>query len=383
MKYNFNQIINRRESESIKWNLYEEDVLPLWVADTDFLSPPSIVSSLKERINHGIFGYPKIQDSTKRAIQLWLFKRHNWKVNPDDIILIPGVVQGFNVTAKAYTNPGDALLIQTPAYHPFFPVATNTNTKLITAPLSRNSNGSYKVNVENFQSFVTPETRIFMLCNPQNPTGRAFSKSELLSMAEVCLKHNIIICSDEIHSDLVFTETKHIPIASLSKDISAITITLLSASKTFNIAGLKSSAAVITNSILRDRFVQTTNGFVGAVNLLGEIAMRAAFENGEDWLENLLSYLEVNRNLLFDFVHSELPGVQMSKPESTYLGWLDCKDTGLGNPSEFFLDQARVALNDGSWFGEEYSRFVRLNFGCPKERLITGLERMRTALLQR
>jgi len=383
MKYNFDQIINRRESESIKWNLYEDNVLPLWVADTDFLSPPSVVSSLQERINHGIFGYPKIQNTTKQAIQQWLLKRHNWKINTDDIILIPGVVQGFNITAKAYTNPGDSLLIQTPAYHPFFHVATNSNTNLIVSPLAQSPDGSYKVNEDYFQSSITPETRIFMLCNPQNPTGRTFSKLELQSMAEVCLKHNIIICSDEIHSDLVFTETKHIPIASLSKDISAITITLLSASKTFNIAGLKSSAVVITDPLLRDRFVQTMNGSVGGVNLLGEIALRAAFETGADWLDELLSYLEVNRNLLFDFVQAELPGVQMSKPESTYLGWLDCKETGLENPSEFFIDRARVALNNGSWFGEKYSHFVRLNFGCPKERLYAGLERIKTALLQK
>jgi cystathionine beta-lyase len=383
MKYDFDQFINRRESESIKWNLYEADVLPLWVADTDFLSPPSIISSLRDRIDHGIFGYAKPQDSTKQTIQLWLDKRHNWKVNLVDIVLIPGVVQGFNVAAKTYTNPGDSILFQTPAYHPFFNVAQNSNLIQITSPLSCDPSGSYKVIEDDFQSSVTPETRIFLLCNPQNPTGRAFSKSELLSMAKVCLKHKILICSDEIHSDLVFPETKHIPIASLSEDISNITITLLSASKTFNIAGLNSSAAVITNPILRERFIQTTNGFSGSVNLLGEIAMRTAFENGEDWLNKLLSYLEANRNLLFDFVQAELPGVHMSKPESTYLGWLDCGDTGLRNLSGFFLEQAHVALNDGSWFGEEYNNFVRLNFGCPQERLLTGLERMRTALLQR
>ena len=383
MKYNFDQIINRRESESIKWNLYEKDVLPLWVADTDFLSSPSIISSLQERISHGVFGYPKIQDSTKRAIQSWLLRKHNWKVSPDEIILVPSVIQGFNVTTKACTNPGDELLIQTPAYHPFFHVANNSKLSLISSPLFRDSNGSYKVTKDNFQSFITPQTRIFILCNPHNPTGRTFSKHELLSMAEVCLEHNIIICSDEIHSDLVFTETKHIPIASLSEEISAATITLLSASKTFNIAGLKSSAAVITNPLLRDRFIQSMDGFVGSVNLLGEIAMRAAYENGEDWLRKLLSYLEVNRDLLFDFVHNEIPGVQMIKPESTYLGWLDCKDTELANPSEFFLNQAQVALNDGSWFGEEYSSFARINFGCPKDRLVTGLEKMRAALLQR
>ena len=174
MKYNFDQLINRRESDSIKWNLYEDDILPLWVADTDFLSPPAVVSSLQERINHGIFGYPIIQDTTKQAIQQWLLKRHNWKINTDDIILIPGVVQGFNVTAKAYSNPGDSLLIQTPAYHPFFHVANNSNTNLITSTLSQSPDGSYKVNEDYFQSSLTPETRIFMLCNPQNPTGRTF-----------------------------------------------------------------------------------------------------------------------------------------------------------------------------------------------------------------
>jgi len=219
-----------------------------------------------------------------------------------------------------------------------------------------------------------------MLCNPHNPTGRTFSKIELHSMAQICLENNIIICSDEIHCDLVYPETKHIPIATLSEDIANNTISLLSASKTFNIAGLKSSAVIITNPGLREIFIKTTSGFAGSVNLLGELALRTAYEVGEDWLNELLSYLNLNRDYLFDYVNFELDGIRMTKPEGTYLGWLDCSKLGLKDPSKFFLDEARVALNAGSWFGENYSQFVRINFGCPTSTLETGLERIKFAL---
>jgi cystathionine beta-lyase len=202
-------------------------------------------------------------------------------------------------------------------------------------------------------------------------------------MSQICLDNGIIICSDEIHSDLVYSGHKHVPIATLSDDVADITITLLSASKTFNIAGLKSSAVVITNPYLREKFLTGSRGFSGAVNILGETAMRTAYENCEDWLDHMLQYLEVNRNLLFDFVISELPSIQMNKPEATFLGWLDFTEVDLSDPGKFFLDHARVALNSGSWFGNEYANFVRLNFGCPKERLLIGLERIKKSLNNR
>ena len=383
MKPDFNLLHNRRDSDSVKWNFYDKDILPLWVADTDFLSPPTVIDALRERITHGIFGYSKPSDSTKETIQRWFQNRHNWAIALEDIILIPGVVQGFNITAKAFSNPGDSVLIQTPAYHPFFHVAENSNLEQIATPLSQDPDGNYLINENHLTSTIQPQTRVFMLCNPQNPTGRVFSKSELQVVAKICIENNIIICSDEIHSDLVFPGNKHIPISTLSGNVSDITVTLISASKTFNIAGLKSSAVIITNQRLREQFASAATGFVGSVNLLGELALRTSFDLGEVWLEHLLIYLESNRKHLVEIVNADLPGIQILEPEGTYLGWLNCTDLNLEDPAKFFLERARVAVNSGTWFGEEYRQYIRLNFGCPQDRLLMGLERIKNALRQR
>ena len=379
MKPDFDKSINRLGTDSIKWSLYDKDVLPLWVADMDFKSPDFILSAIKERTDHGVLGYSRSQDSTKTAIQNWLRRRHDWNVEIEDILIIPGVVPGFNVTARAFTRPGDSLFFHTPAYHPFFNVSKNSGLIQITAPLTH-LNGAYTISKEQLLAALTPSTRLFLLCNPQNPTGRVYSIDELIKIAEACLHNNTFICSDEIHSDLVFTGHKHLPIATLSKEVSSITITLISASKTFNIAGLKSSAAIITNPILREKFQEAANGFLGSVNLLGETALRAAYQKGDDWLNSLLRYLELNRDIVFDFVESELKGISVSKPEGTYLAWLDCREIGLENPAEFFLDRGRVGLNSGDWFGKGYHQFVRLNFGCPKNTLLQALERIKKSL---
>lgn len=238
MKTNFDILADRRDSDSIKWNLYDEDVLPLWVADTDFLSPSPVIKALKNRTDHGIFGYAESQEFTKEAVRNWLLTRHNWQVTLEDIILLPGVVQGFNSAAKAFTNPGDSVLFHTPAYHPFFQVAGYSNLNQITTPLTLLADNTYIVSQDKFVSSISPRTRLFIFCNPHNPTGMVFSKSELELISQACLDHKIIICSDEIHSDLVFSGSKHIPIASLSKSVSDITITLVSPSKTFNLAGV-------------------------------------------------------------------------------------------------------------------------------------------------
>jgi len=380
MKYDFDQLINRRESDSVKWNFYKEEILPLWVADMDFLSPPFVISDLRDRIEHGVFGYSKPQFSTKEAVQFWLDKRHNWKVHIDDILFLPGVVPGFNVASKAVTNPGDSVLFQTPAYHPFFNVSSNSKLRQIESPLSCNEDGSYYFSLKHFENSISEDTRLFLLCNPHNPTGRVFTQTELNEMAETCLNHNIIICSDEIHSDIIFPENKHIPIASLSNEIADISITLLSASKTFNLAGLKSSVAVITNPDLRIAFQAAANGIIGSVNLLGETAMRSAYINGEDWLRSLLSYLENNRDELVEYVYQNLPGIKVHSPEGTYLAWLDCTEARLEEPADYFLREAQVGLNSGSWFGALYKDFVRINFGCPRERMLIGLDRMKESL---
>lgn len=380
MKPNFNHFIDRRISDSIKWNYYDEDVLPLWVADMDFFSPPAVLEALQKRIEHGIFGYSRSQESTKTAVQNWLTTRHNWNVQLDDILLIPCVVQSFNVAAAAFSQPGDSVLVQTPSYRPFFDVSSNSNLIQITNPLLCDSEGRYSLDTINFNSSLQPNTRTFMLCNPHNPSGRVFDKGELINMAEACINNNTVICSDEIHSDLVHPGHKHIPVASLSSEIAQSTITLISTTKSFNLAGLKSSAVIISNPRLRELFQNQLSGFVGSVNILGETALAAAYAHGEEWLSELLSYLDENRRFLINYINNELPGISIYPPEATYLGWLDCSGAELENPAEFFLTEARVGLNSGDWFGENYSDYVRLNFGCPRETLSHALERMKDAL---
>ncbi len=377
---NFDKIINRRLSDSIKWNREDEDVLPLWVADMDFLVPEPVLNALQKRISHGIFGYSKTHASTKLAIQAWMSDRHDWLVATDDILVVPGVVQGFNIAAAALTNPGDSVLFQTPAYHPFFDVARNSHLNQRIHSLSKDDDGYYTINTDKFRDAVSPQTRIFMLCNPHNPTGRVFSEKELTKMADICLQENIIICSDEIHSDLIFQGSKHIPIASLSSDISQNTITLISASKTFNLAGLKSSAVIITNPELRNQFQAKLRGVSGSVNLLAETAMAAAYSHGKDWLDELLQYLEINRDILVDYVSDELPGININTPQGTFLGWLDCTESGLENPADHFLTKGRVALNSGEWFGNEFDKYARINYGCPREILLSALDRIKKSL---
>jgi len=383
MKFNFDQIVDRRNSDSIKWNLYEEDVLPLWVADMDFMSPPEVLDAIRKRVDHGLFGYSKSQETTKISIKNWLKNRHDWEVQTDDILLIPGVVQAFNVAAASYSLPGDSVLIQTPAYHPFFDVSTNSKLKQIGHSLECDPKGRYTLDRTNFKNALRPHTRTFMLCNPHNPSGRVFTKSELLAMAQCCLENNTIICSDEIHSDIIHPGNKHIPIASLSSEIAQNSVTLVSATKTFNLAGLKSSAVIIPNPRLRDLYSEHLSGFVGSVNILGETAMTAAYTPGSEWLSELLIYLADNRKFLIDFVANELPGINLYPPEGTYLAWFDCSDLDLGNTAEFFLKNARVALNAGEWFGDMYTNHVRLNFGCPRDTLINALERIMKALSSR
>ena len=381
MTENFDTLVNRRSSDSIKWNRYPADVLPLWVADMDFLSPQLIQDALLDRINHNIFGYSKSQESTKLTICAWLKRRHNWSVSPEEILLFPGVVPAFNFVTLAFTKPGDSVLLQTPAYHPFFDLAAHAKVSLRFTPLCAAREGNYTINLDEFKRQIHPNTRLFMLCNPHNPTGRVFSKSELISLAELCLDRHVIICSDEIHSDLVFSPHQHVPIASISEEIAHATITLISPSKTFNLAGLKSSAVIIKDSLLRETFLQQVSGYANAVNILGEAALNAAYSSCDDWLESLLGYLDKNRNLLYEFVNHELPGVSMNKPEGTYLGWLDFSNTNLDSPSSYLLENARVALNAGDWFGENYQQFARINFACPSTTLVTALERIKSSLI--
>lgn len=388
MNYDFDKVIQRRGTHSVKWDLPEADVLPMWVADMDFQAPPEVQVALAKAVEHGIYGYPYFGNSVQEAVAEWLHTRHNWQVSPESVVLLPGVVTGFNMAANAFAQPGDGVLVQTPTYGPFLKVAENFQLVQQTHQMNLDAEGRYQIDLDAFEATITPETRIFMLCNPQNPTGRVFTQEEMAGMAEICLRHDVLICSDEIHSDLVYSEHPHLPIAALDEKVGAKTVTLIAPSKTFNIAGLKASAAIIEDEDMRALFEAARQGMVGFVNTLGMAALQAAYQHGAPWLDTLLVYLEENRDFLASFVRDRLPGVKMAVPEGTYLAWLDCRELDLGPAKEgayfnaFFEEKAGVALNEGAWFGPGGEGFARLNFGCPRETLVEGLERMARAVAE-
>lgn len=387
MKYDLDHVPDRRPTDSVKWNQYDLDVLPLWVADMDYPVAEPVLHVLRNRIDHGIFGYPDVhpKPTTVSDLQQVLVDRmqrlYNWQVAPDELLLLPGVIVGLNLTCNALATPGGGVLIQTPVYPPFFQTGRNAGMALQETSLLRQPDGRYEIDWDAFEAGLTDRTRVFILCNPHNPVGRVFHKDELERMAEICLKRGVVICSDEIHCDLVFKGQKHLPIASLDKEIAQNTVTLMSPTKTFNIAGLQCSFAIVQNKELRQKLVQSMKGLVMWVNLIGLTATLAAYRDGQEWLDQVLEYLEGNRDYLFDYVKEQLPGLEMVKPEGTYLAWLDCRKSAIqGNPYEFFLKEARVALNDGVTFGKGGEGFVRLNFACTQAMLTQALERMKTAL---
>jgi cysteine-S-conjugate beta-lyase len=381
MSIDFDSIPNRRQTESAKWLHYDPDILPMWVADMDFRSPEPVIQALRDRVEHGIFGYPEEPPELKQTIIERLLFRYGWKVDPDEIVFLPGVVTGFNVACHAIPVQGAGVLMQTPVYPPILKAPNNSALIRQEAALSCQNDGRYEIDFDAFEEAITPQTRLFLLCNPHNPVGRVFTRVELLKMAEICQRHKIVICSDEIHCELIFSGHSHIPVAALDEQISRQTITLMAPSKTFNIAGLDCSFAVIQDADLRSQYQKARKGLVGGVNLLGLVAALAAYQHGQTWLNELILYLESNRNYVFKYIKQELPEVTMALPEATYLAWLDCRQLALQEkPCNFFIERARVACNDGEDFGSGGEGFVRLNFGCPRSMLQEALDKMKTAL---
>jgi len=381
MTYDFDEHIDRRRFDSIKWHHYGKDVLPMWVADMDFRSPPPVIDALRERVDHGVFGYGRSPDELREVFVERLRTLYNWQVTPEDLIFIPGVVPGFNLTCQIAAAPGDGVLIQTPIYYPILYAPAEASLTNDEMELTRRRDGTYEIDFDLMDETITDKTRIFILCNPHNPVGRVFRRDELERMAEICLREDILICSDEIHCDLLLDDNVHTPIASLAPEVAAQTVTLMAPSKTYNIAGLKCSIAIIENGELRQRFCESYSGLMPSVNILGYTAALAAYRDGGPWLEAALSYLEENRDIVQQFVAEELPGISMGNLEGTYLAWLDCRGSAIpGNPHTFFLEQGKIALNDGATFGSGGEGFVRLNFGCPRSTLREGLERIKRAL---
>lgn len=387
MIYDFDTVINRECTECIKWNAYP-DALPLWVADMDFKSPQPVIEALQERVAHGVFGYPdslsgksEFSRNLREVLLERLQRLYHWEVKGEDLVLLPGVVPGLNLACRSLAQPDGGVLIQPPVYPPFLHLAENAGMVQQTAPLHADAQGVYSIDWDELAQAFTDQTRAFVLCNPHNPVGRVFRRDELEKLAALCLEKGVTIISDEIHCDLLFSGQQHIPIASLDEEIAQNTITLMAPSKTFNLAGLYCSVAVIPNQSLREPFLHAQHGMLGGVNLLGLVAAEAAYRSGQEWLEQVLAYLEANRDFTYEFVKANLPGVKMAKPEATYLAWLDCREADLPDgPYQFFLKEAKAALNDGKAFGTGGEGFVRLNFGCPRSLLQEALERMQAAL---
>ncbi len=381
--YGFDNSPVREGTDSLKWHRYG-NALPLWVADMDFMAPKPVLAALQERIAHGVLGYGIPPEGLTETICSRMAERYDWPVTPDQIIYLPGLVCGLNVMCRAVGEIGDEVLVQTPVYPPFLAAPGNQERRLVTAGLSVGHRGEqlyYHFDDDAFAAHISARTRLFILCHPHNPVGRVFDKEELVRLAVLCERHDLVVCSDEIHCDLLMDGCRHIPLATVLPEIAQRCVTLMAPSKTFNIPGLGASFAIIQNPGLRRRFKYAMRGVVPDVNVLALTAALAAYQHGGDWLRQLLLYLQANRDFVVRYVRQFLPDVRCTVPEATYLAWLDCRQTGIsGNPQRFFLEHADVALNDGATFGSEGEGFVRLNFGCPRTTLVQGLDRMRDAL---
>lgn len=379
--YDFDTVIDRRQVPTSKWDRYPADVLPMWVADMDFPVAEPILDAMKERLAHPVFGYggpgPK---SLRDLIAAEMQELYGWAISPADVVFLPGVVPGFNQALGAFTRPGGRLVIETPVYPPILTASDNWQLERVEVPVGSVAAGG-AVDLDRLTAALA-DAAAFLLCNPHNPTGRVRTREELEAIGGACLASGALIISDEIHCDIVYGSGRHLPIASLSPEIARRTITLMAASKTYNIAGLKAAYAIIPDAGLRQRFAAGSLGMCEGANVLGLVATEAALRHGRPWKGALLDTLEANRDHLIARLAREIPEIRVSSPEATYLAWLDCAALELGDAYRFFLDKAKVAFNPGPSFGGDDSH-VRLNFGCPRSLLDAGIDRMVNALRQR
>lgn len=377
MSFDFDTPIDRSGGDSVKWNKYQgRDILPLWVADMDFAAAPAVLEALHRRVEHGVFGYAEPWPALVEAVQAALMRDYAWAVQREWIIWLPGLVSGLNVTCRAIGEPGDQVLTATPIYPPFLSAPRYSQREVIGVPM-RLDGARWQWDLERAETALTARTRLLMLCNPHNPVGRVLSREELLEIAALCERHDLVLCSDEIHCGLVLDpERRHLPIATLDEAIARRTITLMAASKTYNLPGLGCAFAIIPDGGLRRRFVTALRGIVPHVNVLGMAATEAAYRDCGDWHAALIAYLRANRDRVLTAIRT-LPRLSVTPIEATYLAWIDCRALGRDDPAGFF-EAAGVGLSNGSDFGAP--GFVRLNFGCPRVTLDEALRRMARAL---
>jgi cystathionine beta-lyase len=386
-KYDFDKIIDRTATESLKWVyprkvLKVEDAIPMWVADMDFEAPPVVVEAIRRRADHGIYGYPLVPPSFYGAAIDWLRRRHGWEVQKSWMAMTPGIVPALNYCVRAFTKPGDGVIIQTPVYFPFYNAVENNGRRIVRNPL-RFDGRRYTMDFDDLRTKIDAPGRMLILCSPHNPVGRVWTREELEALGRIAVERDLIVISDEIHHDLIYRGHKHHVLAALGPDLASRTITCIAPSKTFNIPGLSTAAVVASNPDLLKKFEDEAEraGFeLGQV--FGIIGFEAAYAHGEDWLDELLPYLEASIDLMEKFLEARVPGIRLIRPEGTYLALLDCRGLGLEPAAlnDFFLKKAHVYFSDGATFGKELEGFVRINFGCPRALLLEALERIEQAV---
>ena len=384
MHFDFDTVPARLGTDSQKWQKYAgRDILPLWVADMDFKSSPAIIAALHDRVAHGVFGYARPVKSTVDAVVDALQRNYAWKIDPAWIVWLPGLVCGLNITAQAFAQAGEEVLTLTPVYPPFMSAPKNS-ARLSTQAAFVLRDGHWEIDWDALARAVTPRTKLFYLCNPHNPLARVWRREELIRLGEFCAQHHLVLCSDEIHCDLILDPTlHHLPAASLSPEISARTVTLMAPSKTYNVPGLGTSFAIISDPALRAQFIRASAGVVAEVTALGFTACEAAYRDSEAWRQALLTYLRGNRDFLLDYLTREIPGIRVEAPiEATYLAWLNLEALHLADPVAHFETHG-VGLSEGAYFGAPKGHYVRLNFGCPRATLAEALQRMKTAVAAR
>ncbi|MGJ7911388.1 MalY/PatB family protein [Neobacillus sp. LXY-1] len=382
----FDEKIDRLKTSSVKWELTKEifgesDVWPMWVADMDFKPPQAVIDTLKYRVDHGIFGYTFVPVSTAKAIADWMLKRHQWNIDPSWLLYCSGIVQAISLSIQSFTKEGDKVLVQSPVYTPFFDMIEKNNRVMVNCPLILEGN-RYKIDFSAFENALKEGCKLFLLCSPHNPAGRVWTKNELARIGELCLQYDCLIVSDEIHSDLVYRDYKHLPIASLSEELSEKTITLIAPSKTFNLAGLQASAVIIKNKALRNQLsVTMKRQGLFSLNAFGIVGMEAAYLHGESWLEELIDYLQNNKDYAVQFINEHLPEITCIDPEGTYLLWLDCRKLGLSDEElrEQLIRKGKLGLEPGPKYGPGGEGFVRMNLACPFEDVKEGLKRLEKA----
>ena len=386
--YDFNAETNRNNTNAEKYKLREKlfhttDVLPMWVADMDIATPPFVIEDIQKRLSHPVLGYEEFPLSAKNAQKQWILSHHQYEIDVENIIFSPSVVTSINLAIKAFTNEDDEVIVQPPVYFPFMSSVKNNRRTLVTNPLKKDEDGNYTFDLGDLKAKITPKTRLLLLCSPHNPVGKVWSKKELEELAKICYEHNIIVFSDEIHCDLVYKGSKHIPLASINKDIENLTVTAYGVGKTFNLAGIATSTIVIQNEELKEQFLKIYESIHFAQgNTLGHIAFESAYTKGGKWQEELLAHLQGNISILEDMIKEHPNKIRFNNPQGTYLAWLDCSLMGLNDKKlrEFFIQEAKLGLSPGITFGKEGSQYMRLNFAVPESTMNNAVKLLDKAL---